>query len=1014
MKLYMVGVLLFALFSFEQSYGQASGNNLIVAINCGGPAYTAKDGTQFTADQYNISGGTWTQGNTDDIVGTEDDVLYKTERNGNFAYAIPVPAAGDYKVTLFFAEVYHGDAGKRLFNVSIEGQELLSNFDCVAEAGKNVAIKKVFELAIADGVINIVGTNIKDGGKISAIMIEKATVTDNAPPVSILSGWSAGQVKAKANGKNRILVVVTGTEHGGEISTTSITYGGQTMTKVGESVAGTTYREYSSIFILKDAGITAATSDQIQVTWSASLNEGFSISSAIYENVDQSVDPIGAISTTTTSSLMAPAMNVGSGDVYILGSALSSSYTSIDNGFILELTQLKNSTVDGTQLKWGNTVVHSKTGTGVSESAKLTVGSGRSALSAIVLKKAKNLIKTPVVQLDSWTAGTTKAKAAGTKRLLVATVSGEISIMNNLTDISLTYGGQVMSKAVFVAQGSTGFGTFTSIFTLNEAGIVAADETGKFVPTWTTTAPAGFDIFSSFYDKVDQTTPVSGTSKVNISANIATAPIVAAAFGDMVLMSSAYSGSNQNLTFPTGFTQLLKNPNAQSWGDASIAYFEGTGTDIAPSVNNTTSSNRIALAAIVLKQGEEEGLPPVYYKLAVNTPIGGKVKIDPIRTKYVKGTRVKLTATANFGFYFVNWTDSIMGVVTDTTSIVMNSDKVVTANFAEKIKYTITTEVSNGSIFLSPAGGTYYAGETVTVLAKENVGYKFTGWGGDLAADTTQNPTTIIVDSNKSISAIIEKIPAYKLTIRATDGIVKISPRLETYNPGSAVVLVAVPDEGYRFKGWWGDLTGMKNPTSMIMNSDMNLIAVFEKIPFYTLTISTSAYGTVSLDPSGGAVTLDPPGGIYEDGTIVTLTATPKDNYKFTGWSGDKLGSVNPTTIVMNGNRSVSAAFALTTGVNLNAIPENAMLAQNYPNPFSTTTTIPYQLNEASNVQLTVFNILGEKVKILVNEHRSAGLYEVVWDASDYTGKQVSKGIYFFRLEIGNSPAETIKSTLIK
>jgi hypothetical protein len=189
------------------------------------------------------------------------------------------------------------------------------------------------------------------------------------------------------------------------------------------------------------------------------------------------------------------------------------------------------------------------------------------------------------------------------------------------------------------------------------------------------------------------------------------------------------------------------------------------------------------------------------------------------------------------------------------------------------------------------------------------------------------------------------------------------------------------------------------------MNSDKSLIAFFEKIPTYTLTIGASSNGSVSLDPAGGT---------YEKGTVVTIKATANEKYKFRAWSGDKSGSVNPETITMDGNRNVTPLFDLNTSVDLNTTPEQAMLVQNYPNPFSSITTIPYQLDKASNVKLSVFNLLGEKVSILVNEQRTAGYHEVNWDGSNYNGKPMSSGIYFFRLEIGNNPADTKKGILIR
>ncbi len=74
----------------------------------------------------------------------------------------------------------------------------------------------------------------------------------------------------------------------------------------------------------------------------------------------------------------------------------------------------------------------------------------------------------------------------------------------------------------------------------------------------------------------------------------------------------------------------------------------------------------------------------------------------------------------------------------------------------------------------------------------------------------------------------------------------------------------------------------------------------------FTLTVNTVG---------SGSVTLNPPGGTYNAGTVVTLTATPAQGFLFSGWSGNLSGSANPATITMNANKTVTATFAVNTGV---------------------------------------------------------------------------------------------------
>ncbi|MEJ2629076.1 MAG: T9SS type A sorting domain-containing protein, partial [bacterium] len=91
-----------------------------------------------------------------------------------------------------------------------------------------------------------------------------------------------------------------------------------------------------------------------------------------------------------------------------------------------------------------------------------------------------------------------------------------------------------------------------------------------------------------------------------------------------------------------------------------------------------------------------------------------------------------------------------------------------------------------------------------------------------------------------------------------------------------------------------------------------------------------------------------------------------------------------------------------------NVVPNKYELSQNYPNPFNPTTRIQFSVPKASNVKLTVFNILGQRIEVLVDGYRSAGTYEVNWDASN-----LPSGVYIYTIEGGNSFLSK-KMTLLK
>ena len=104
--------------------------------------------------------------------------------------------------------------------------------------------------------------------------------------------------------------------------------------------------------------------------------------------------------------------------------------------------------------------------------------------------------------------------------------------------------------------------------------------------------------------------------------------------------------------------------------------------------------------------------------------------------------------------------------------------------------------------------------------------------------------------------------------------------------------------------------------------------------------------------------------------------------------------------------------FVLTAD-NKSNIPMVYKLAQNYPNPFNPTTKISYSIPKDTNVELKIYNIKGELVKTLVNEKNSAGLYDVIWNGKDDGNREVSSGIYFYKIQTDRY-SETKKMLLLR
>ena len=81
--------------------------------------------------------------------------------------------------------------------------------------------------------------------------------------------------------------------------------------------------------------------------------------------------------------------------------------------------------------------------------------------------------------------------------------------------------------------------------------------------------------------------------------------------------------------------------------------------------------------------------------------------------------------------------------------------------------------------------------------------------------------------------------------------------------------------------------------------------------------------------------------------------------------------------------------------------PADFRLDQNYPNPFNPSTTIPFTLGETGLVNLSIYNIIGQKVRTLINSQYSTGSHSVIWNGLDDGGKNAAAGIYFYQLKCG-------------
>ena len=169
-------------------------------------------------------------------------------------------------------------------------------------------------------------------------------------------------------------------------------------------------------------------------------------------------------------------------------------------------------------------------------------------------------------------------------------------------------------------------------------------------------------------------------------------------------------------------------------------------------------------------------------------------------------------------------------------------------------------------------------------------------------------------------------------------------------------------------------------------------------------TAGTQVYGdTVTVgnlsETTPYEVIFDPWTVSQDTGIVYTVTVT-------TLHAGD--GNAYNDTLVAE-TRSVGGT---TTGSGESETPAFS-LGQCYPNPFNPSTTISFTLGEAARVRLSIYDVSGRLVRELTNDRRGAGQYSEIWDGTDHSGRGVSSGVYFYRLEAG-SFIETRKMVLLR
>ena len=163
----------------------------------------------------------------------------------------------------------------------------------------------------------------------------------------------------------------------------------------------------------------------------------------------------------------------------------------------------------------------------------------------------------------------------------------------------------------------------------------------------------------------------------------------------------------------------------------------------------------------------------------------------------------------------------------------------------------------------------------------------------------------------------------------------------------------------------------------------------------------------IRTDPNGDIMWTNTYGGILSDfGNSVQQTAN--GGFIITGYTISYGAGAGDAWLI-----NVEPDISTINETHSNVINEYELL-QNYPNPFNPETKISYQLSKNSNVQLKVYNLLGQEVITLVNKQQNAGNHSVTWNGINETGQQVASGVYYYKLVTDNEFVQTKKLLLLR
>lgn len=325
----------------------------------------------------------------------------------------------------------------------------------------------------------------------------------------------------------------------------------------------------------------------------------------------------------------------------------------------------------------------------------------------------------------------------------------------------------------------------------------------------------------------------------------------------------------------SGVEWTSSDPSVASVTESGLIIAHSTGT---ASITATATVGGASASCLVTVQEA----PATTISISVSPTEGGTVSGSG---QYEEGVTATVTAVANEGFRFLEWTEAGTQISTEASlTFTVTNDRTLTAIFepisepapgpTPKPTYIINVSTAEGGT--ASGGGEFEQGSSVTLNATPENGYRFIAWTENDEQISTDENYTFIADHDRTIVAIFMPIskPIYTVHVSsAQGGTVEGSG---SYEEGELITVNATPDNDYRFLYWEenGEQVSTDETFTFTADRDRTLVAKFTPIPKPTYTVQVSSTQGGVAEGSGS----------YKEGETVTVNAVPDNGYRFRRW----------------------------------------------------------------------------------------------------------------------------------